>query len=341
MKEQKRKDKDFLLISFFITDPEGLRKIESHWKKKNRFHSNKFLGRSKKDTEKIRPEDLGGSVALVDLNRLDKGFLAEVEVPVATGMLYDPSEKGLFVGSASTIKKVIDGRIVDDFSHPLFNDIHTITKGSDDNVMVTSTGIDAVLEVKLGNPCELAWGWLATEHGYSHSPEGNLRKVSWDKDYRGVNTATIEHTTHVNSCLTLDPDEILATLFHQGEVVKINKKTGKVNAVLSGMRCPHHIRRAESGYLVSDTRNERVLLLDEDYEIIKEIRGRFDWVQDAVSTDDGKIIVVGDSNNGRIVKTNLEGDVLGELRWDRKKRKIDSFLKVEEEEVNNIFKQSF
>jgi len=329
-------NKELLMISFFITNSEGLRKIESHWAKRDPDHS-RILGRCKRDTEAIKIEELGGSIVLMDPDNFNQGFLAEIGIPVATGMFYDKTTQNLLVGSYSCIKKVFGGQIIDSFSHPLFNDIHTITNSFEGNLLVVSSGVDAILEIDIQNPKKIIWNWLATEHGYNSTPDGRSRKINKNRDYRKISSATLDHSTHINSCLSFKRGKILATLFHQGALVEIDKKSGKVNTLLAGLRAPHHVRKWNKGFMVSDTLNKRVLFLDSKYKVVKETKGDFNWVQDALQFTKG--VIIGDSNNGRLVKTDINGRILEEFKWDKKKRKMSSFLKIKLKDATNIFKE--
>ncbi len=60
----------------------------------------------------------------------------------------------------------------------------------------------------------------------------------------------------------------LATLFHPGQLVKIDLNTGKTEVVLNGLLHPHSILRLpEGGYVVTNTGAGEALLLDEDLKV--------------------------------------------------------------------------
>jgi len=126
-KKTKWNRKEFLLASFYVTNPIALRRLESHWKKRNPAHS-RFLGRTKRETKSINPEEYGGCVSLIDLNNFSAGFLAEIKIPIATGMCYDSRKKILYVNSYNQIKIVSHGKIVGSINNRLFNDLHGLTK---------------------------------------------------------------------------------------------------------------------------------------------------------------------------------------------------------------------
>ena len=136
--------------------------------------------------------------------------------------------------------------------------------------------------------------------------------------------------------MEIKPGKVLATLFHQGELIEIDKNTGKTKTLVSNLKSPHHIRYYRNRFILSDTRNQRVLLLNKNYKIIKILKGNYNWVQDAVLTRDGNIIIA-DSNNARLVKIDISGKKLSEFKWDKKERKISSLLTITEEAAINIF----
>lgn len=334
-KKTNGKKKEFLLASFYITNPIALKRLELHWKKRDPAHS-RFLGRTKRDTKSIDPEEYGGCICLIDPENFSRGFLAEIKIPIATGMCYNSKEKVLYVNSYNQIKIVSNGKIIGSLDNRLFNDLHGLTNNQKGNLLVVSTGIDAIVEINPREPGKPIWIWLATEHGYPLTPSGEKREIDLNQNYRNVDTCTPQHTTHINFSLEIKPGKVLATLFHQGELIEIDKKTGRVKTLLRNLKSPHHIRCYQTGFILSDTRNQRVLLLNKNYKIIKILKGAYNWVQDAVSLTSGDIIIA-DSNNARLVKTDISGKKLDEFKWNKNERKISSLLIVTVKEIANIF----
>ena len=81
-------------------------------------------------------------------------------------------KKILYVNSYNQIKIVSHGKIVGSINNRLFNDLHGLTKNQKGNLLVVSTGIDAIIEINPKKPEKLIWIWLATEHGYDTTPSG-------------------------------------------------------------------------------------------------------------------------------------------------------------------------
>ena len=324
-------DYPLIVVSFFATNPGSLAKLEVQWEKRDPAHQ-RFLGRSEEETTLVTSKDLGGSINLIDPQRLDFGFLAEIESPVATGMYYHPQKECLFVGSNKWIQKIVGGKIIATLGNTLFNDLHTLSRNLEGNLLATSTGVDGLLEVSFDNTERLIWSWLATEHGYDLKPNGEKRVIDRQANYQEVGTSTPEHTTHVNSSLNYRTDKILATLFHQGTLIEIDKQNGSSRILLEGLKSPHHARQRKEGFLVSDTRNNRVLLLDHSFAIKKAFENDYNWIQDCLELENGHYLI-GDSNNSRIVRVDENGHQTEVLEIERGTRKISSFLSLTKREA--------
>ena len=63
------------------------------------------------------------------------------------------------------------------------------------------------------------------------------------------------------------PGKIFATLFNPGEAVEIDKKTGAVKVLWSGLISPHGVIHVKDGFLISDTGWGRVLFYNNDFEL--------------------------------------------------------------------------
>jgi hypothetical protein len=190
--------------------------------------------------------------------------------------------------------------VVDVFADRSMNDLHGVTL-SDAGLLIASSGTDALIEVSLSGA--KLWDWLGSEHGFDSTPSGHRVWFSRNADYRRSTISTTMQATHCNSALThrrSGRDVVLATLFHQGKLVSIDRATGNVDTLVSGMRNPHSIRRHGDGWLVADSRSSAVVVLDADFWIESLIESDFNWVQDAVSVGQDAILVA-DANNSRIV----------------------------------------
>src|SRR5258708_20928988 len=182
-------------------------------------------------------EDLGGGVCLIE----DMGCSQKtVELSMAAGMV--ASEKGVFVTSFGSVHELdadlgkVRQHVV---SSPLFNALHSISR-TQHGYLVASTGLDLLLEFNRDG--EILWEWWATDHGFELTPAGRPRVLDKAADHRTIMYGTLSQTTHVNSAAELPDGRILASLFHQGTVIVIDRATGAWQPVLEGLDHPHAVR---------------------------------------------------------------------------------------------------
>jgi len=200
-------------------------------------------------------------------------------------------------------------------SHRLFNDLHTILP-SRRGFLLTSSGIDSIVEIDpQGN---LLYEWCALDHGYDRCPNGQQRLLDRELDHRYVLYDTMRHTTHVNSARFADESEetVLATLFHQGTVIAIDRASGEARTLLDGLDCPHDLRpypASPGSWLLSNTQQNETLILGEDWEILERIKYDFQWVNSTIALEDGSLVIA-DVNNYRLVRVFVQERRPPELR---------------------------
>jgi hypothetical protein len=77
---------------------------------------------------------------------------------------------------------------------------------------------------------------------------------------------------HLNSACYNSDGSILVTLFHQGKGIIIDKASGEIRDVVSGLVNPHKLaKRKGGGYFISDTRRGKLVLADEEFRVVREI----------------------------------------------------------------------
>lgn len=223
-------------------------------------------------------EDQGGLLALLDENGQMKAG-AELSMPAGMAL----SDDGFMVASIYDVHKIAPdlSTIKETVSLPAFNMLHSLSR-SKHGYLVASTGLDSILEFANGG--ELLWSWWATDHGFEQTPTGEPRLLDKTIDHRGIKYGTLAQTTHVNSVAELPNGTILATLFHQGTVIAIDRETGNWQTVLAGLDHPHSVRVLNEEYItVADTARGRGLLIN-----IRGLRGKIEvevsidtsWLQD-------------------------------------------------------------
>jgi hypothetical protein len=291
-----------MIVSYFVT--KNLDILKRHWNEHGVLEGQSIFG-TDSVTGKIL--DKGGEIVILDWETkaelLKKTFRSPSGIDCTKDNAYVVSrgDNRVYV----TDRSFNTGMTVDNI---YFNDLHSISATSA-GFMVTSSGVDAVLE--FDGRGTFVWGWWATENNYNIDMLGNRKTIERGIDHRGIDYPTLSQTTHINSAIHADDEEgeVLATLFHQGEVIEIDKKTGLVKVLLRGLRQPHALHRYGDGFVVSDTNNGRVLMFDREGGVMNEVHGDFNWLQDAILLSNGNYMVA-DANNFRLVEVDSEGSVI-------------------------------
>jgi hypothetical protein len=245
-------------------------------------------------------QDLGGLLCLIE----DMGCSQKtVELEMAAGIV--ASERGLFITSFGSIHEVdadlgsVHQHVV---SSPLFNALHSISR-TRRGYLVASTGLDLLLEFKRNG--EILWSWWATDHGFALTPTGRPRMIQKAADHRKIRYGTLQQTTHLNSAVELSDGRFLATLFHQGMVIAIDRETGEWQPVLEGLDHPHCVRVLdEEHFTVADTVRGRALLASingQGGKIEAEIDTGTSWLQDCRYDSHHDCWVLVDGKNSRIL----------------------------------------
>lgn len=245
-------------------------------------------------------EDTGGLLCLIeDMGRSQK----TVDLKMAAGMV--ASDNGVFVTSCAGIHEVdtqlctIQQNVV---SLPLFNALHSISR-TRRGYLVASTGLDLLLEFNRNG--EILWSWWATDHGFELTPTGHPRVLDTSADHRTLRYGTLQQTTHVNSAAELPDGRVLATLFHQGMVIVIDRESGAWQPILEGLDHPHAVRILdEEHFTVADTVHGRALLAKlngRKGQIETEIDADTNWLQDSRYDANHNCWVLVDGKNSRII----------------------------------------
>ncbi|HZO75266.1 MAG TPA: hypothetical protein VFB60_23870 [Ktedonobacteraceae bacterium] len=255
-------------------------------------------------------EDLGGLLCLIDnLGCTQK----TIDLAMAAGMV--ESEHGMLITAFDRIYEVdtrLDTIRPGVITSPLFNALHSISR-TRHGYLVASTGLDLLLE--FDRQGEILWSWWATDHGFELTPTGQRRELDKSADHRTIKYGTLSQTTHVNSVAELPDGRILASLFHQGMVIVINRDTGAWLPVLENLDHPHSIRILDAEHFtVADTVRGRALLVQLDQqsergEIKAEVDGGTNWLQDCSYNQQLDTWLLVDGKNSRVA---LRRGLLGE-----------------------------
>ena len=245
-------------------------------------------------------QDLGGLLCLIE----DMGSTRKtLELKMAAGMV--TSDKGVFVTSFGSIHEVDAdlGTIRQNMiSSPLFNALHSISR-TRRGYLVASTGLDLLVE--FNGDGRILWNWWATDHGFELTPTGHRRLINKSADHRTIQYGTLSQTTHINSAAELPDGRFLASLFHQGMIIAINRETGDWHPILEGLNHPHAVRVLdEDHFTIADTAHGRALLVSIKKgkgNVEEEIVTGTNWLQDCRYDDNHNCWILVDGKNSRII----------------------------------------
>ena len=233
-------------------------------------------------------DSFGGRLVLLDWPGHE--IMADFPVSGASGF----TVRGRFIYACSWIDHCVHvirgGQRVDCLSHRWFNHLHSVEATHWNTLLIPSAGSDLLVEVSMSG--EVVYKWFAPDHGYQRNSNGAEVVFDESADYRQLPRSTAERATHMTCALPAGEDRILATLFHQGELIAIDRNHGAASVILEGLSRPHGIHRRAGGFLLSDTLGHRILLLDESLHLETEIPFGSQWVQDAIETSSGTYLVL-------------------------------------------------
>lgn len=187
-------------------------------------------------------------------------------------------------------------RLIDLFSgretpcrHPWLSQVHSVEFSADGSrLLAASSGFDAVIEFDTKSG-KAAWEWFAWDHGFDRSMLGHhvVRFRERSKALTSIGRevilvddpvnfefgiATRLIPAHLNSARYGDDGQILVSLFHQGMGIIIDRTTGKVRKLVSGLVNPHKLSsRRQEEYFISDTRKGKIVFIEENHRCSSKI----------------------------------------------------------------------
>ena len=170
-------------------------------------------------------------------------------------------------------------------SHPWLNYIHSVEVTPQGALLIASAGSDLIVELTPAG--KVVWEWIGPEHGYNTRPDGVCVSIDRKLDHRSLHKRTSDQAMHITAAISASSETVLATLFHQGTLVAIDRGTGQARDVLAGLSRPHGIHRLDGGFMVSDTLGHRIIILDEHLKPSREIPWGSEWLQDAIGLSSG------------------------------------------------------
>jgi len=296
-----------ILLSCISTKHSMLKK---HWKDSKEDREKTECPLTVLGSQQKPKEDQGGLLCVLNGG---PSVQSAVELSMPAGMA--PSDGGVLVAALDTIHEVSHDLSTvksDVVSLPVFNLLHSLTR-TKRGYLVASTGLDAIFEFTREG--KILWDWWATDHGFEYTPAGERRIIDKNADHRVTKYGTLAQTTHVNSAAELPDGRILASLFHQGMIVAIDRETGNWQPVLEGLDHPHAIRVLADNYIsLADTGRGRGLIVkiaDGKGSIEAEVDANTNWLQDSYYDQRSDSWILVDGKNTRVtVRTGTNGDHL-------------------------------
>jgi len=289
-----------IMVSFITTEFSTLKKF---WKNnKNNNSKSRFKG-----TDKAKKLNLGGKLAIIDWDT--KEIIKEKNINTPAG--FDIGNNEIYIADSGNGISILDFNLKTKkkIKNEYLNDLHSINIINNNYIILASTGLDCILILdKKGSLC---WSWFATENGYDIDPKGRKRVIDKEKDHRKIQYPTLQQTTHLNSAFYLGKTKyfkntIYCSLFHQGEILAIDKETSKIKRILKGLKHPHSIYYNNKKLIISDTENRSVILSNKDLTKIRRVRLKMvGWIQDATLLKNGNLLV-SDSDNNQIIEFDIK-----------------------------------
>jgi hypothetical protein len=179
--------------------------------------------------------------------------------------------------------------------NPKFADLHSVFFSDDGRrLLVAATGFDTILELDTTSG-ETLWCWSAWEHGWIAAPNGSvlvqnpavarqLRRQGKQVILLDPQEFTLRHRhslrglptrsrpCHLNGAVYSHDNQILASLFHQGQLLSIDRSSGHSEVRYTGLANPHGLTpNVGRGYIVTDTHRGNFLFLSPKLELLQEV----------------------------------------------------------------------
>jgi hypothetical protein len=308
---------------------------------------------SKTGSVERRPVSIGGiaSVKIDDGKIADEHILAKMAEP--RGIAF---KNGVLAIASENTVYLIDDTETRELTNPWFSYIHTIDFHPTENkILVASSGYDCVFEYDLSN-LEKTFEWYAWENGLNISKHPKTGDASFLT--RNTNDATeyaannqpyllIENpeTTSLPTALRSafinsvsydksNPNFFLATLFHKGAVIRVDRTTGQHEVVVSDLKTPHGGINYKSNYAATSTGSGEVVLSTDqgqkryffgDLAGKPEILGSSEWLQNSISDKEGNFITI-DSNRNQFTIFNPTLQKRSHIKFDENWAVQDGFI---------------
>lgn len=255
----------------------------------------------------------GGKIQLIDWPT--RQVVRSADIVLATGFCQLGDE--IVVCSYGSLE-FLDAALspVRSLSHPLFCNLHSVT-AHPNGLVVAASGIDSLLLVTPDGEVSMFWDGL--DNGYHRLPDGSRRQLDLAADHRAAYYRTTEQTTHINGTTYWpERDSVLATLFHQGQLIEIDR-AGRTEVLVDGLAAPHSPRIREDGVVyLADSRRGRIV----EYHPAESASRYLDlvepcpWLQTVSWIESAQVYLAADSTNGRAMLISPDGLLLDQYSFD-------------------------
>ena len=300
-----------LLLTVKSFDLQAIRKRYLDSKKNNRSGSTS------------RREIAVGGVVSLSLNNgklIDEKVLTKLKEPRGI----DFSDNKLAISSENIVYLI--GNKIESIRNDFFSYIHTVSFSPFDinKLLISSSGFDCIFEYDLKNVNPI-WEWFAWENGFPNGKDSQtnsdvfitrdkLQAQEWERECKSFilidnpkeqNLPTAQRSAFINSVSYHQDkkDFILATLFHKGVLLQINKNDNSSNVIIDNMHHPHGGKGSNAMTLATSTNSGEVVCVQEQHETRyffnnlpgKPIElGEMEWLQNSILVNE--MVITIDSN---------------------------------------------
>ena len=312
----------------YFENVELLASIKSFNLQEIRRRYNKSKDKSRTGSVERREPAVGGIAHL----KIENGNLIESELigKIIEARGIDFTNVHLTFSSDNKIISFSAGSLQPDIiQNDWFSYIHTVKWNNENNrLLVTSSGADILMELERDS-WDVRWEWQAWENGINrgfnpdtgeeHILTRSPEKYVELKNNHDIQVILIENPSEKSlptalraafiNCANYDrtDNQIIATLFHSGEVIKIDKKSTDYTPIIKDLTKPHGGSTFKDGYMTTDTAAGKVKYLEHNQLLsydFSNLPGKhpdvknLEWLQTSHSID--HTIITIDSNRSNM-----------------------------------------
>ncbi len=242
---------------------------------------------------------------------------------------------------------IIQGKTLKTLTNPWFSYIHTvdINRKNKDRILISSSGFDCIFEYSINDEHQ-TYEWFAWENGFNHGIDPETadkvfltrykevaeRYEEENKKYKLISDPanqilpTAKRAAFINSVVydPTNPDNIIATFFHEGAVYEINRITGKATKMLDGLKNPHGgIKLKDNHFTGTSTTGGEIVTGNTEKQTrysFLNLAGKPDFLKDLEWVQNSKIVnqnfIAIDSNRNAFIIINPTKKLLSRVTFN-------------------------